>query len=125
MLPLFGSRGPAYVCEGTPEVEGEDVGGGTSKGKKRVGDKEAVVATEPPSQTIERVEGFMRWLCQVRCVRSLLSLFARPGRLVWFVRCSIFLFNQIVNRSCCDMILRDRLSQQFFASSFSKFLGVG
>lgn len=60
----------ACVCEGASEVESENAGSGASEGAKRAGEEEAVVPAETPSQTIERVEAFMRWLCQVRRVRS-------------------------------------------------------
>lgn len=51
---------------GASEVESENAEGGASEGTKRAGEEEAVAPAETPAQTIDRVEAFMRWLCQVR-----------------------------------------------------------
>eukprot|EP00752_Nemacystus_decipiens_P004263 g3894.t1 len=50
--------------QGVPEE------GGASEGTKRAGEEGAAVPIETPSQTIERVEAFVRWLCQ-EVLRSL------------------------------------------------------
>lgn len=59
------------MCGGVSEVESD-----ASERATRPGEEVATVPAETPSQTIERVEAFMRWLCQVRqrCVRFSLLL---------------------------------------------------
>ena len=57
------------MWEGASEVEDENAEGAegsASGGTTRAGEEAGAVSAETPSQTIDRVEAFMRWLCQVR-----------------------------------------------------------
>lgn len=79
--------------------ENEKTEGGACEGAKRTGGEEAVVPAETRSQTIERVELFLRWLCQVRLVRSLVS-FSLALRIFsfWFSFCQKWSWDRRVLR---------------------------
>lgn len=81
------------MCEGASEVESGNPEGGAAEGAKRAAEEVTVVPAEAPPQTIERVEAFMRWLCQVRRVRSPVLMFARH---VWPIR--------VVSFFCCRFV---------------------
>ena len=81
---MFGSRGWHNFCEGASEVDDGNAEGGASEGAKGAGEETAVVPAEAPSQTIERVEAFVRWLCQVRRVRSPFSFPLDVAALAFF-----------------------------------------